>query len=60
MSAILIAGIAVLVLAVIGLGYLWLVRAPRHAAYDAYQDPGWRTNTTHRISFSPDNKIEWR
>jgi len=57
MSAILITGIAVLVLVVIGLGYMWIVREPRSAAYGAYQDQSRGADTTHHINFTADHAI---
>lgn len=60
MSATLIAAIVVFVLALFGLGYLWLVRVPRSARYHAYQETTRVAARNYRADPGSRSGIEWR
>ncbi len=60
MSAVLIAAIVVFVLALSGLGYLWLVRVPRSARYRAYQETSRAAARNYRANSGSTRGPEWR
>ena len=60
MSPVLIAAIVVLVLALFGLGYLWLVRTPRGASHRSYQDASRAAARGYRGNSDSRRGPEWR
>ena len=60
MSAVLIAAIVVFVLALLGLGYLWLVRVPRSARYRAYEEIRQGAARNYRGNSESQRGPEWR
>ena len=60
MSTILIAAIVVFLLALFGLGYLWLVRPRKSANYRAYQEISRAAARNHRGNAGSRSEPEWR
>jgi hypothetical protein len=59
-STVLIAAIVLLVFALFGAGYLWLVRMPRNARHRSYQDGVLAATRNYRANPDSRHGADWR